>query len=188
METTQSMWIFGTLHGLFIETIQVVGLWHTGVILTWKRPLSQGIGVSLHSISPEETLPLRQAILRPGLPIEASRYDGDELAMAGHFGVFEGQVLLAVGSVLPEICRDPNGDTSMSSAGAWRLRGMATLPQARGRGCGSEIVRACLQHARDQGGSVVWCNARTGATEFYLRHGFIQMSGSTYCRGLVRII
>jgi GNAT superfamily N-acetyltransferase len=56
---------------------------------------------------------------------------------------------------------------------AWRLRGMATLPAARGRGLGGRLLEACLDHARARGGASVWCNARTRALVFYERHGFV---------------
>ena len=64
----------------------------------------------------------------------------------------------------------------MKSSGAWRLRGMATSPKYRSRGGGALVLRACLEHAKKSGAIVVWCNARTGATKFYLRHGFQKMS------------
>ena len=65
-----------------------------------------------------------------------------------------------------------------------RLRGMATAPQARSLGCGTLILRACVEHAQRKGARVVWCNARTGALEFYLRHGFVKMSGEYIMPGI----
>jgi predicted GNAT family N-acyltransferase len=140
--------------------------------------------LSVRSISARETLELRQEVLRPDHPLLDSNFVGDDLPDAGHFGVYEEGKLLAVGTIVPEICNDPNGDESMSQTGAWRLRGMATAPQSRGLGCGALIVQACVEHATRRGGRVVWCNARTGALDFYLRHGFIKMSGEYIMPGI----
>jgi GNAT superfamily N-acetyltransferase len=56
--------------------------------------------------------------------------------------------------------------------GDWRLRGMASEPELRGRGFGAAALTAALDYARERGGKRVWCNARTGAIGFYERHGF----------------
>ena len=132
--------------------------------------------LSLRAISAEETRPIRQTVLRPNFPSSASNYGGDEFAEAAHFGVYQDETLLAVGTVVPEVCNDASGDQAMKSEGAWRLRGMATLPAARSKGCGAMILQACLEHARSHGARLVWCNARTGALAFYLRHEFVKMS------------
>jgi predicted GNAT family N-acyltransferase len=140
-------------------------------------------------ISSAETLTLRQAVLRPTQPLSESRFSGDELPLAGHFGAFverDGEVgeLIAVGTVYPEACRDPNADRAMTSNGAWRLRGMATAAEFRGMGAGGLVLQACLEHAKKSGARVVWCNARTGAVPFYLRHGFQKMSGEYELPGI----
>jgi ribosomal protein S18 acetylase RimI-like enzyme len=69
--------------------------------------------------------------------------------------------LVAVGLVCPD-----------GRQGSWRVRGMATAPRARRRGAGSAILAALVRHAIDQGASVIWCNARTGARSLYERAGF----------------
>ncbi|MCW2985645.1 MAG: acetyltransferase, family, partial [Conexibacter sp.] len=38
---------------------------------------------------------------------------------------------------------------------------------------GAALLAACLDHARAQGASRVWCNARTPARGFYERAGFV---------------
>ncbi|TPW08355.1 MAG: acetyltransferase, partial [bacterium] len=54
----------------------------------------------------------------------------------------------------------------------WRLRGMATLPEARGTGLGGALLEACLDHIARNGGTRLWCNARTTAAGFYVRYSF----------------
>jgi ribosomal protein S18 acetylase RimI-like enzyme len=55
---------------------------------------------------------------------------------------------------------------------AYQLRGMATAPEARGRGLGRALVHACIAFAREDGAELVWCNARVGAVGFYHKQGF----------------
>jgi GNAT superfamily N-acetyltransferase len=75
--------------------------------------------------------------------------------------VFEGEQLVAVGLIGPE-----------GEPGAWRVRGMATEPEARGRGAGTAVLNALLEHARANGARRVWANVRVGARTLYARAGF----------------
>ena len=140
--------------------------------------------LEVRQITADETLSLRQAVLRPLHPLMDSRFGGDDDPKAGHFGVYSNEFLVGVGTVVPELCTDPNGDQGMKSFGAWRLRGMATDPEYRSLGAGTLVLRACLEHAEKAGASVVWANARTGAAQFYLRHGFQKMSAEYEMPGI----
>jgi len=88
-----------------------------------------------------------------------------EPAGAVAFGAFVGGEVVAVGLVGPE-----------GEAGDWRIRGMATRPDARGRGAGSSVLQALVQHAIEHGATRVWCNARTCARSLYERAGFSAVS------------
>lgn len=110
-----------------------------------------------------ETRPLRQQVLRPHLTLE--ELAGHEPAGAVAFGVFAGSELVAVGLVGPE-----------GEPGDWRVRGMAAAPHARGRGAGSQILRALVAHATAHGARRVWCHARTPALALYARVGFVAAS------------
>jgi ribosomal protein S18 acetylase RimI-like enzyme len=57
-------------------------------------------------------------------------------------------------------------------SGAWRVRGMATAPHARGRGAGTAVLAALLEHAATHGAQRVWCTVRIGARSLYERAGF----------------
>jgi GNAT superfamily N-acetyltransferase len=76
-------------------------------------------------------------------------------------GVLEGDRLVAVGLVGPE-----------GEPGQWRVRGMATDPDFRGRGAGAAVLSALLDHARAEGAVEVWANVRTPARTLYERAGF----------------
>jgi len=109
-------------------------------------------------ISLEQTRALRQAVLRPHEPVEqmASSETVDTIAL----GAFAGDELVAVGMIAPD-----------GEPGGWRIRGMATAPAARGRGAGSAVLDALIEHARSQGARRIWCNARTPARSLYERAG-----------------
>ena len=76
-------------------------------------------------------------------------------------GVFDGDLLVAVGLIAPS-----------PDLGGWRVRGMATARDARSRGAGAAVLDELLRHAAAHGASRVWCNARTPAQRFYERAGF----------------
>jgi predicted GNAT family N-acyltransferase len=135
-------------------------------------------------ITASDTHNLRLKVLRPDHPMIYSHFEGDDGPEAGHFGVYEGDRLLSVGTVVPEPCKDPNADAMMMVPGAWRLRGMATEPDARSKGCGTLVLEACLKHVKKHGGTVLWCNARTGAMKFYERHKFVALSDEYVMPGI----
>jgi GNAT superfamily N-acetyltransferase len=109
------------------------------------------------------TRQLRQTVLRPHQTLDDLAAHEPPGAFA--VGVFEQGELVAVGFVAP--------DRELDS---WRVRGMATVPAARGRGAGSAVLDALVQHAVDHGASRIWCNARTPALSLYERGGFAVVS------------
>ena len=117
-------------------------------------------------ISAAETVAVRWPILRTGMPREAAIFPGDDAPETQHFGAFRGDRLVGVASIYPAPFPD-----RPEAAGAWQLRGMATLPEVRGLGCGGALVAACLLAAREKGGGLLWCNARSPAVGFYEKHG-----------------
>jgi GNAT superfamily N-acetyltransferase len=118
-----------------------------------------------------EVRELRHRVLRPHQRPEELVYEADDAPDALHLGAFEDGELVAIASITRE---PPPGSTDPAS---WRVRGMATLPEARERGIGSELLRRCVAHARRHGASCVWCNGRLAARAFYERHGFVLTRG-----------
>jgi predicted GNAT family N-acyltransferase len=127
----------------------------------------KNVGMSLvQSIAPKETWAIRQQILRPFLPVSEMAYPQDETPGARHFGAFKNGKLVGIASV----AREPSpGETDPN---AWRLRGMATLPEVRGEGYGKALIQACITYLREQNASTLWCNARLIAENFYNALGF----------------
>jgi GNAT superfamily N-acetyltransferase len=113
----------------------------------------------VHEVSIEQTRALRQAILRPHETLE--QLAADEPSDVFAVGAFADGQLVAVGLIAPD-----------GESGAWRVRGMASAPHARGVGAGTEVLGALIRHALEHGASRVWCNARTPARSLYERAGF----------------
>jgi ribosomal protein S18 acetylase RimI-like enzyme len=116
--------------------------------------------VTVRPVPLTDTRPLRKAVLRPYQSLEelASHEPADAVAL----GAFDerGQ-LLAVGLVGAE-----------GGRGSWRVRGMATAPEARGQGIGTAVLEALIEHAREHGATRIWCTARVPARSLYERAGF----------------
>jgi predicted GNAT family N-acyltransferase len=122
--------------------------------------------IAIARATAEQTRPLRRAVLRPHQRAEELVYPGDDAPETLHLAAWLGDDLVGTASLY----REPRPGTD--DARAFRLRGMAVAPEERGSGLGAELLHRCLEHARAQGASVVWCNARTRAARFYARHGF----------------
>jgi GNAT superfamily N-acetyltransferase len=107
---------------------------------------------------------LRHRLLRPHQAPEALVYGGDDAWDSLHIGAYIDRDLIGIASIVRE--PPPWG----SDERAWRIRGMATMPEVRGYG--AALLERCLEHASEHGGTLVWCNARVDAVGFYRRLGF----------------
>lgn len=128
----------------------------------------------VRAITPVQVRQLRHSVLRPFDPPEKLVYAGDEDPDTLHAGAFaDDGSLVGIASV----CREPMpaGSDRRGSVdgGAWRLRGMATVPAVRGQGLGRALLEACFDHIRARGGDLLWCNARVAALGFYERMDFM---------------
>jgi predicted GNAT family N-acyltransferase len=121
---------------------------------------------NVRPITAEETRPVRHSVLRPGQSFEQTVYSRDDHPETLHLGAFDGDRLVAIASLYRE------ARPHHSSRAAWRLRGMATLPDVRGRGLAAAVLDASVAHVAAEGGGELWCNARVPALGFYRRHGF----------------
>jgi GNAT superfamily N-acetyltransferase len=127
--------------------------------------------VLVRSVPLAQTRQLRQAVLRPHETLEQLASHEPDNAFA--VGAFDGEELIAAGFVAPD-----------GEDGAWRVRGMATAPHARGRGVGSLVLEALLRHASTHGARRIWCNARTPARSLYERAGLLVVSDEFEISGI----
>jgi GNAT superfamily N-acetyltransferase len=122
--------------------------------------------VTIKQIQSRETFPVRHPVLRPGKPVEACVFDGDDNADTVHFGLYENSELAGVCSVFnaihPDLCELPQ----------LQLRGMAVLPEHQKKGFGERLVAAAEDYARKRGSEILWFNAREIAVKFYERNGY----------------
>jgi GNAT superfamily N-acetyltransferase len=125
--------------------------------------------VAVELVDAQVVRPLRRAVLRPDHPVETSMYPADDDPTTAHAAVrlTKDTDVVAVGTVL----RDPPPWEPTRRDG-WRVRGMATRPDARRRGFGTRVLDTLLRHVTAQGGGLVWCNARVPAQRLYARAGF----------------
>ena len=107
---------------------------------------------------------LRHQLLRPGRPADELVFPGDDAPDTLHAGAFVEERLVGIATIIREA---PPGEADDR---AWRVRGMATLPEIRGRGYGGLLLERCVEHAVNHGGRLLWCNARAGAVGFYRRY------------------
>lgn len=129
--------------------------------------------VIIQSVPVDVVRPLRSAILRPGLPMEHNIYPLDDNAESLHVGAFEDGRLVGTATILHE---PPAGS---SDPKVWRLRGVTTLPEVRGKRYGVRILHKCIAYVAQQGGTMLWCKARTDACGFYEKLGFTASGDET---------
>jgi GNAT superfamily N-acetyltransferase len=122
--------------------------------------------IEVHPIGAARARTIRWPVLRPGRPEQDAWFPEDEQPGTVHLGAFEDERLVGVATFFPDPC--PGHEDVL----AWRLRGMAALPDARGRGVGRLLVERGFTAARKAGAALVWCNGRLDAAGFYLKLGF----------------
>jgi GNAT superfamily N-acetyltransferase len=135
-------------------------------------PAQHSPAVRIARVTAAQVRPLREAVLRPGEPPERSVYPGDDEADTFHAAaLLDGRI---VGSATV-IRQSPAHETVADS---WRLRGVTTLPEVRGTGCGALLLRAVTAYVASQGCRYLWMFANPPAVGFYLRLGFQIQDGA----------
>lgn len=121
---------------------------------------------TIEKVSAGVVLPLRAKVLRPGLPPSEAVFEGDDSVETVHLALrVDGEVVV----VLSLFSRDADNNPSEET---FQLRGMATHPQFRGKGLGTQLLLEAATIAMERGATSIWCNARTVALPFYTLHGF----------------
>lgn len=119
--------------------------------------------VEFRNCTLEEILPLRQKVLRDGIPLSA-RFSGDEDPSTRHFAGFRGPAVVACVTYLA---------SNYQGEPAWQLRGMAVDPVLQTGGLGQKLFRVSLDELSASSEiRFFWCNARTSAKGFYEKLGW----------------
>lgn len=112
----------------------------------------------------EDVIELRHKVLRPNQERKDCYYPGDDDESTMHFAtVNENQEIHGIATIYLE-----NSDL-FSDEIQYRLRGMATSPESRGKGLGVMLVKEIIKTKKQ---NTIWCNARTSALGFYEKLGF----------------
>mgnify|MGYP000070306925 CR=1 FL=1 len=122
----------------------------------------------IKKISAAQAYPLRQAILRPDGIIADCQFDGDELASTMHFGLFDGDALVAIASVY---YRDYENNEYYVGKG-YQLRSMAVAKAVQGQGIGQQLLTAICDEMKAMDVDYLWANARVSAITFYQQADF----------------
>lgn len=123
--------------------------------------------VSFGSAVYNETLTLREAVLRAPLGLALTAADLDGEARQRHFSLREGGRLLACVVIKPAEQRTV------------KLRQMAVAPAARGRGFGGQLIQEVETLLRAEGVTEVVMSARQSAVGFYEKLGY-RLLGAEY--------
>lgn len=121
--------------------------------------LNLSLLTSIEQIRPEHTWQLRRDILYPAMTKREMEMEED--ADGIHFGLFTDNKLAGVVSLFQ------NGT-------AFQFRKLAVDAAMQHQGLGSGIVNYITNYAEENGGALIWCNARVDAVAFYLKLGFAQ--------------
>lgn len=126
--------------------------------------MTEARAVVVRFASAAEVRPLRMRVLRAGRPAPESIYPYDQLPETLHLAAVVGDQVVGCATVFPEPYE--------GQLDAWRLRGMAVAEGHQGRGIGAKVMERVKSELTARGVHLLWCNARTVALPFYLRHGF----------------
>jgi len=113
--------------------------------------------ISIEQIAPENTWRLRRDVLYPGKKMFEMEMAADTEGI--HFGAFVDDKLAGVISLFRE-------------GADFQFRKLAVDPAFQRRGIGGSLLKQVIDHATENSGSRIWCNARDTAFGFYLKAGF----------------
>lgn len=130
---------------------------------------------SIRLVDLDATFALRKGVLRPWLTPEEARATWANAAEHFQVGAIKDGRVVSTAGFLVEA---HPGYAAAFGPLQWRLRGMASEPALQGQGVGGRVLEFGIGEiarrlaARGAAAATLWCNGRTGAQQFYERHGF----------------
>lgn len=122
---------------------------------------------TIRLISASATYSLRNEVLRPGRPVSECCFLGDDSKGTFHLGVYNDDNLIGVASFMK------NSNPFFDQLIQYQLRGMAVLPEFKGKGFGSLLLKeAESKIKREYQDPFLWFNARVTAIDFYKKYGY----------------
>jgi GNAT superfamily N-acetyltransferase len=113
--------------------------------------------IQIEQIFPSLTWRIRHEAMYPDHPFEFVKLRDDFDGI--HFGLYLDHKLTGVVSLFSQ------GDV-------YQFRKLAILPDAQKMGLGTELLNYVIDFCKIQKATVIWCNARVNAKEFYFKFGF----------------
>lgn len=110
-------------------------------------------------ISPEETYPVRRAVLRKNFPNEPHQFKGDFDENTFHLGYFQENEIIGILTI-------------MKNENVAQLRGMAVSEDFQGKGIGKLLIERAEEILQNDKISKIWMNAREKAVPFYEKLGY----------------
>jgi len=129
--------------------------------------VTTGIGAILQEISAQQTWPLRSEVLRPGRPLSACIFSGDDAPDTHHFGMVDSN-----GDIVGIVSALRNSHPAVAGSASYQIRAMAVSPHCRGQGLGKLLLVGVEHFLASRGTALVWANARSEAVGFYQQQGY----------------
>lgn len=121
----------------------------------------------IRKISAEETYPVRQQVLRPGRPVTEVFFEGDLEPETFHIGYFNAHEIVGVATYVSR------NSTYFEASLQYQLRGMAVLPNHRGKYIGETLLQQGEKLLKNKYPEILlWFNAREAAIGFYRKYGY----------------
>ncbi|HEY8780205.1 MAG TPA: GNAT family N-acetyltransferase [Mucilaginibacter sp.] len=115
--------------------------------------------IHIEQITPQLTWRLRRDVLYPNQKMFEMEMDEDSHGL--HFGAFKDDKLAGVVSLFQK-------------KADFQFRKLAVDPSVQKMGIGNTLLQYIIGYAKDNGGTRIWCNARSAAIGFYLKADFLQ--------------
>ena len=120
----------------------------------------------IKKITTEATFSVRNPVLRPNLPVESCRFEGDQLPSTVHLGYFDQEKLVGIVSVFEK------ANANWPNSSQIQIRGMAVLEDFQKKGIGEKLIQTVIKEALNNKTELIWFNARKNAVPFYEKLGF----------------
>jgi GNAT superfamily N-acetyltransferase len=119
--------------------------------------------IRIEAVKVEEIVDLRHRVLRAGLPRDAAIFPGDGDSTTVHLAAKNGEKIVGCATMRVN---------PWEGKPACQVRGMAVDPAYQGRGIGARLLVEAERIALGQGIYLIWANARTPASHFYVQNGW----------------
>ena len=121
----------------------------------------------VEALTINDIMDVRVTVLRKDTPTQHCEYPEDALPDVVHLGIRRNEIVVATSTWFTKECPDVPGEP------ATQLKGMAVDDSLHGSGCGTALVDAGIDLARQRGSALVWARARDSALGFYEKCEFM---------------